>query len=167
MSIMRPRSAKNLRETPKMSQPAQRQINLVVVDDDPSIVRFITQLIKNEKGDAVNLVSFDDPRKAVAWIDENWCDIILSDICMPHVDGLELMRRAKRSCAWTQVIFMTAHSSSDRIAEAIELGASDYLLKPIDAKDLLDLIEHVCSRVARWQVALSGTFSTHRTATNG
>ncbi len=140
-----------------MNRVAEHRLNVVVVDDDSSITRLVTHIIQKAKGDTVNIVSFEEPRKAIAWIDEHCCDILLSDIEMPDIDGLEMLRIAKRRNAWTQVIFMTAHSTRDRIAEAIELGASDYLIKPIDKKELLEVLEHDCSRVKRWRVALSGT----------
>ena len=142
-----------------MNLVAERRLNVVVVDDDPSITRLVTQIIQKAKEDTANIVSFEEPRKAIAWIDEHCCDILFSDIEMPDIDGLEMLRIAKGRNAWTQVIFMTAHSTWDRIAEAIELGASDYLIKPIDKKELLEVLEHECSRVTRWRVALSGTLS--------
>ena len=86
------------RETLKMSQPAQRQINLVVVDDDPSIVRIITQLIQNEKGDTVNLVSFDDPPTCHLAHDFARKSAVCNPVGSRLNHGNDSMKKRKRSC---------------------------------------------------------------------
>ena len=134
-----------------------RKLNLMVVDDDPSIVRLLTQLIESKMGQNIVVYSFTDPDLACDWLDKNCCDILLSDVQMPGTGGLEILKFAKRRNAWTQVVFMTAYSTWDKITEAIELGASDYLLKPIQQEDLLNLLNQLGSRCGRWQEAMLHT----------
>ena len=101
--------------------------------------------------------SFTDPREAKGWHSINCCDLLLLDIVMPHVDGLELLQHAKRRNAWTQAILITAYSTCNRLLKAVDLGAIDYLLKPIDHDLLTAVIEHEIARFNRWQKALYGT----------
>lgn len=135
-----------------------RKLNLFVVDDDPSITRLVEHYLQGPFADRVQLTSFQDPAAARRAIDDTGCDLLISDIQMPGIDGLEMLRIAKKRNAWTQVIFMTAHSSWDCIAEAIEAGASDYLLKPLDRGDLSRVVEQSCERLARWQKVVRVTW---------
>lgn len=134
-----------------------RKFNLLTVDDDPMICRFITKVVSDALGNTVSVVSLSDPHEAKRWLDDNRCDILLTDIEMPGVDGLEMLRFAKQRNAWTQVIFITGNSTWDHIADAIENGASDYLLKPIDSHELIQLVSQECARQARWQNVILGT----------
>ena len=137
---------------------AMRNLNLLIVDDDASIVRIIETYLKKDLPEGLDVTAVTDPREAQAWLDNHSCDILLSDIEMPELNGLDMLRFARRRNAWTQVIFLTGHSTSDRIAEAIENGASDYLLKPINREELRDVITQTRTRMIRWQHALQGTF---------
>lgn len=134
-----------------------RKLNLLVVDDDASIVRLLTQVIERQLGERIAVFGQTDTEPAKRWLEENCCDLLISDLEMPGGGGLEILRFAKRRNAWTQVIFVTAHSTWDKITEAIEYGASDYLLKPIDQEELVAVITQQYVRCARWQNAVLGT----------
>lgn len=134
-----------------------RKLNTLVLDDDPSIVRLLTRMALPKLGDRLEIQGLTDPTQALAWLDQNCCDILITDIEMPGVDGLEILRFAKARNAWTQVIFITAHSSLDRINAALEHGASDYLLKPIQQPELLELLTQSSQRLLRWKSAVGGT----------
>lgn len=135
----------------------KRKLNLLLLDDDASIVRLVEKYLQAGLTADIELHAMSDPEQARQWIEQHCCDILLSDIEMPGIDGLEMLRFAKQRNAWTQVIFMTGHSTWDRIAEAIENGATDYLLKPINREELIDVVSQQCARLTRWQQALSGT----------
>lgn len=140
-----------------MQSSIARKLNLLVVDDDPSIVRLLSHVVEKKLGDRMAIHAETDSERAKKWLDENCCDLMISDLEMPGVGGLEMLRYAKQRNAWTQVIFITAHSTWDRISEAIEFGASDYLLKPIDQDELIALLNQQYVRCARWQNAVLGT----------
>ncbi|MCE9607165.1 MAG: response regulator [Planctomycetia bacterium] len=136
-----------------------RKLTILLVDDDPAMIRLLRTVLTLEMHDEVELHTETDPLVALEWLEDHHCDIVLSDIEMPQLDGLELLRFAKRRNAWTQVVFITAHSSFDRITAAVELGADDYLLKPIDRETLIEVVTQLCRRSARWQSAVLGTMS--------
>jgi len=87
---------------------------------------------------------------------------LVTDLEMPGVNGLELLRCAKRKNPCTQVLFVTGHSTLEALTDALELGATDYLLKPLDQTELIELIEDAEKRLWRWRQALSGTATAKR-----
>ena len=141
-----------------MAVQSLRRLNLVILDDDPAVVRLVTTFLEGDFAEKFDIVSFTDPTDAQKWINEKCCDVLLSDIEMPGVDGLEMLRFAKGRNSWTQVIFMTGHSSWNHIATAIEQGATDYLVKPIHRHVLVDLLGQAHQRATRWQQAVRETF---------
>ena len=132
--------------------------NLLLVDDDPSMVRLLTKVIERHLKDKVNIHSLVDPVEARDQLNEGTYDILLTDLEMPNINGLELLRCAKRRNACTQVLFLTGNSNQDSLLDAFEFGATDYLLKPVDQDQLLDLIEQAHVRQRRWQQALADTW---------
>ena len=104
--------------------PVDRKLNLVVVDDDVAIVRIVERILTQQLSDHFDTVAFTDPRAALDWINEFGCDVLISDLEMPGVGGLELLRAAKGRCADLQTILLTAHSSWQRIAEAMPANSS-------------------------------------------
>ncbi len=130
---------------------------LLLVDDDPAMVRLLTKIIDRSFGNRMQLHSLTDPRAARQWIEQNLVDILVTDLEMPGVNGLELLRWAKRKNPCAQVLFITGHSTLASLTDAMELGATDYLLKPLDQAELIALVEDADSRLRRWRTALAGT----------
>lgn len=143
-----------------MAAPTARKLNVLVVDDDPSIARLLQSLLTLQLGRTAQVHVLTDAAAARDWLDERSCDILISDIEMPGLDGLSLLRAAKARNAWTQVVFITGHTSIDRLVEAVESGATDYLLKPLDREEISEVVAQLARRCARWQSAVLGTFAT-------
>ncbi|MEE8452628.1 MAG: response regulator [Thermoguttaceae bacterium] len=145
-----------------MMTAPKRTTRLLLVDDDPSIVRLLTTVIERSFQDQIELKSLTRAKDARSWIEQEVVDILITDLEMPDVNGLELLRCAKRRNACTQVLFITGHSTLDALSDALELGATDYLLKPLDTGEVVELVEHALSRQRRWTAALARTFATQR-----
>jgi two-component system response regulator YesN len=140
---------------------------LLLVDDDPSMVRLLKKLIERSCGDQLQMETLTDSAAALERIDRGGIDILVSDLDMPGIDGLDLLRCAKQRSACTQVLFLTGQSTQQAIMEAMELGATDYLLKPAGHEELLELIRQAQGRQRRWQQALAATWKQRRiTAAN-
>ncbi len=140
-------------------------LTLLLVDDDPSMVRLLSKVIERSFSDKINVESLTDPVEARERISEGGIDILVTDLEMPSVNGLELLRCAKRRNACTQVLFLTGHSTLDSLLDAFEFGATDYLLKPVDQDQLLELVGQAHVRQRRWQRALADTWQQRSGAT--
>ena len=143
-----------------MTHAPKRLTQLLLIDDDPSMVRLLSLIIERSFKEEIELKSLTCPRTARTWIESEVVDVLLTDLDMPGVSGLELLRCAKRRNACTQVLFITGHSTLDALSDALELGATDYLLKPLDQTKLIEIIGQANERRRRWQEALAGTLAT-------
>ncbi|HSZ59531.1 MAG TPA: sigma-54 dependent transcriptional regulator [Tepidisphaeraceae bacterium] len=109
---------------------------VLVVEDQEAERRSVTHILKQQGFTVLGAESAD---KALGYIDEN-VDVVLSDLHMGDVSGLDLLHLWKKRCPDTQFIVLTGHSSVDTAVEAIKSGAYDYLTKPIHPDELVLLI---------------------------
>ena len=135
-----------------------KRSKLLLVDDDPSMIRLMSRVIERSMNDELDLESLTNSEEAMSRIESGGVDILLTDLEMPGVNGLELLKCAKRRNACTQVLFMTGHSTQEALLVALERGASDYLLKPVDQTELIELLKQSYQRQRRWKKALLGTW---------
>lgn len=142
-----------------MTNVSNQLTKLLLIDDDPSMVRLLTRIIERSFKEEIELKSLLIPKEARAWIENEVVDILLTDLEMPGVSGLELLRCAKRRNACTQVLFITGHSRLDALSDALEFGATDYLLKPLDHAELIEVVRQAHRRRQRWREALAGTLA--------
>jgi DNA-binding NtrC family response regulator len=113
---------------------------ILVVEDDPDI-RKILQMFLTEKGFLVKVAA--EPAPALEILAQEPMDLILSDVRMPGMTGLDLLRRLKERDPEIQLVLMTAYSCVKDAVEAIQLGAADYVEKPIDFRRLERVIATV------------------------
>ncbi len=108
---------------------------ILAVDDTPTNLALIERLLAKLPG--VETLALEDPVLALDWCAENRPDLILLDYMMPALDGLEFMRRlqALPGRAATPVIMITADLEREVRYQALELGARDFLNKPLDAAE--------------------------------
>lgn len=104
---------------------------LLIVDDDEDNRAMLRRYLE-PKG--FHVVEADDGVQALAWLAKEPCDVVLLDIMMPGVGGLEVLRRLRQTYSMTSlpVIMATARDKSRDVVEALRLGANDYLTKPFD-----------------------------------
>lgn len=108
---------------------------ILLVDDEPDIVEFLRYNLERENYDVI--VGFDG-LQALRKLSEN-PDLIILDIMMPHLDGFEVYKKIRKKAEFKDVpvIFLTAKSGEESEIEGLELGASDYIQKPISPKKLI------------------------------
>lgn len=115
----------------------ESRINILVVDDEPAL-REVLSLRIADWGHDVRVAS--DAAEAEREIERLRPDLVLSDLVMPGVSGMELLKRIKRQDDRIPVVMMTAHGNIDGAVEAMKAGASDFLSKPLDYNALFALI---------------------------
>lgn len=125
------------------TSPISRRRILVV--DDEKQQRDILELILQGEGYEVQPVS--SGIQALKVLEKSRFDIVLTDLMMPEMDGITLLQNLMRIDSSIVVILMTAHGSIDTAKEAIWGGAYDYLVKPLDRKELLDVISNALGRL--------------------
>ena len=108
--------------------------NILIVDDEKTI-RESVSLVLSEEGYNTEMASNGD--QAFEMLNENDFDVLITDLKMPGMDGMELVRNTLKICPQTSVIIITAHASVESAIEALRMGAFDYILKPFDFDDLL------------------------------
>jgi len=106
---------------------------VLIVDDEPSM-RDMLAIALDEEG--YELAMAADGEEAAAKLQAEPFDLVISDIRMPGMDGMELLRWARAASPDTEVILITAHASTDSAIEAVRLGAYDYVTKPFDVAEL-------------------------------
>lgn len=116
-----------------MNQDGLKQISLLYVEDDESIRRQIAHFLQRH---VRQLWVANDGRQGVELFMEHKPDIVLSDIMMPVMDGLEMVRTIKGKFPETPVIFSTAFNDAACLLEAIKLRVDNYVLKPVDFDEL-------------------------------
>ncbi|MEW6412526.1 MAG: response regulator [Candidatus Zixiibacteriota bacterium] len=106
---------------------------IIVVDDEKRMCDSLTALLSDE---GYQVEAFQDPRQAAQAIRTSRVDLVITDIKMPEVDGLELLQIVKQVDLDIPVILMTGYASLDSAIQAITRGAYDYLLKPVEFTQL-------------------------------
>jgi len=120
--------------------------DILVIDDDPNILAVIqTRLEANGYG----VETRQDPLKALESLREREFDVIVTDVRMPQIDGMELLRRAHRVRWNIPVILLTAYGTIPNAVEAMKQGAFQYLTKPFQGKQLLEQIERALDEQGR------------------
>jgi len=109
-----------------------------IVDDDKSIRWVLEKALMKED---VSITSFADPRLVLEQIQRETPDVIISDIRMPGMDGIKLLEEIKQQSPNVPVIIMTAYSDLDRAVSAFREGAFEYLSKPFDVDEVINLVK--------------------------
>lgn len=108
-----------------------------VVDDDPSVLRSIGRLLNSE---GVDVRTFDDPNRFLESIEKEAVPVVILDVWMEHVTGLELQSKLLRRSPQTRVIIMTGRNDPGVRQTAMKMGASAYLVKPFGDVEFLNAV---------------------------
>ena len=122
--------------------------HILIVDDEPYILAFLSDLIKStnvQVGTALN------GALALDYIKSHNVDLVITDIMMPQLNGIELFYAIKKYDPFIQVVIITGYPSLTTIAEMLEAGANDFLIKPFDASKLKSVVEEAFNRIERWR----------------
>ncbi|MFH0758130.1 MAG: sigma-54 dependent transcriptional regulator [Bacteroidota bacterium] len=121
------------------------RISILIVDDEESVRDSLYNWFID---DGYRVETAENAKKALSLLDEKEFDIVLADIKMPGMDGMEMHRRIRALPRVPIVIIMTAFASVDTAVQALKEGAFDYVTKPFDPDDLSHLIRNAATQVA-------------------
>jgi two-component system response regulator HydG len=110
---------------------------ILVVDDEPSHRKMIEAVLADE---GYEITHAENGRMAIDAVEEKFFDLILMDIRMPEVSGLDALKKIKTLSPGIPVVIMTAYASIGSAVEALKSGAYDYLTKPLDIEELKILV---------------------------
>ncbi len=119
--------------------------NILVVDDSMSMRAIIKKVIGMSGFDVGEIAEAANGLEALAKLEDFWADVVLSDIHMPEMDGVELLKKIK-SNPMTEalpVIMITTESRDEVISEALGIGAAGYIKKPFRPEDIKALLVNI------------------------
>jgi DNA-binding response OmpR family regulator len=122
---------------------SERGHTVLIVDDEPN-VRLVFRMALDRP--EYRVVEAEDGESALEWLSESRADLVMLDLQMPRVDGLETLRRLRGRGNDVPVVIVTAHGDVPNAVEAMKLGAIDFLTKPLTPKALRDVVAEVLER---------------------
>ncbi len=130
---------------------------ILIVDDEKSILDLLGVVFKKE---GYQVETCPGTPKAVELVDQGDFDVLICDIKMPQVDGMDLLKRAKEKHPLIPVIMITAYGSVKQAIEALKIGAADYVMKPFDVEELKILVAHALEerRIREENILLKKSF---------
>jgi two-component system, NtrC family, response regulator PilR len=123
---------------------SDRPLGRILVVDDERSMRELLMIVLRREGHQVHLA--EDGKTAVAMLERHAVDVLISDIRMPGMSGVDVLREAKRIDPDIVGIMITAFASTDTAVEALRLGAYDYLTKPFDVEELKAKVNNAIER---------------------
>jgi DNA-binding NtrC family response regulator len=111
---------------------------VLFVDDEADFLETILKRMQKRKVAAFGVRSGEE---ALSWLQQQTADIVVLDVRMAGMDGIQTLRAVKSAHPLLEVIMLTGHASLEIAREGMQLGAFDYLMKPIDLDELLYKLE--------------------------
>lgn len=115
------------------------QNKALVIDDDKITLELLTFQLQSE---GFEVITAENGTQGLEQIEKSEFDIILTDLNLPDINGLEMVRRSKKISPQTEIIVVTGYDSTEKAVEAIRLDAWDYIVKPVDFEKLFPVIRN-------------------------
>lgn len=113
-----------------------KKYSIAIVDDETEILNVLSRFLTRNQNFSVS--TYSNPVSALGSIETNNFDVILLDIMMPQMNGLEVLEKIKAKDDSQKVIMMTAYSTLDKVLKSHKEGATNYVMKPFDSLQLLE-----------------------------
>lgn len=126
------------------SKEIHKDINILIAEDEENIGDLLLELLSQEHR---HITLARDGREAVALLSERPYDLLITDLMMPEVDGMEVLHRAKELYPDIMVIIITGYASLETAIQAVKQGAYDYLRKPFRLEELKISVDNACEKI--------------------
>jgi DNA-binding NtrC family response regulator len=110
---------------------------ILIVDDEE---RFVTTLVKRLTERDLDVAGVNSGEEAIEEVKNKLYDIVILDVKMPGLDGIETLRELKKINPGIEILMLTGHASVDSAVEGMRLGAYEYLMKPCEIDELMEKI---------------------------
>ncbi|MCB9069690.1 MAG: sigma-54-dependent Fis family transcriptional regulator [Calditrichae bacterium] len=124
-------------------RPIDRQKTILIVDDEQNIRESLMKVLSRENYAVLPAASAKD---AISLLGKHAVDLVISDIMMPEMDGLSLLKRIKQSFGDVEVLLITGHATVEMAVEAMREGAHDFIAKPFKRADILARVQRVLEK---------------------
>ena len=118
---------------------------ILIIEDEAAIRRVLTKII-SEENEAYNVEQAEDGLLGIEMIKNNDYDLVLCDIKMPKMDGVEVLEKAKKIKPEVPIVMISGHGDLDTAVNTMRLGAFDYISKPPDLNRLLNTVRNALDR---------------------
>jgi two-component system, NtrC family, response regulator AtoC len=115
--------------------PEKKQV--LIVDDEPNLRKILAAQLSR---DGYDVLTAEDGEQGLAALKEHHIDLVVTDLKMPKIDGMQLLRAALAEDPDLPIVMITAHGTVDTAVEALKLGAFDYLTKPFDKDEVRQIV---------------------------
>ena len=119
------------------------KFKLLIVDDEQDFLETITKRLKARH---IDVTGVESGYKALEALDGGKPDVIILDVKMPGMDGIETLREIKKKDPLVEVIMLTGHASVESGIQGMQLGAFDYVMKPVALDELLEKVRQAYDR---------------------
>jgi DNA-binding NtrC family response regulator len=119
---------------------------VLVVDDDADFQETLVNRLERREVEARGA---DSGSKALALLDQEEFDVVILDLQMPGLSGIEALQEIKKRCPFVEVILLTGYASVESGVQGMQSGAFDYVVKPVPLVELLDKIHQACDTKRR------------------
>jgi two-component system, OmpR family, response regulator len=118
---------------------------VLMVDDEQDFLETIVKRLKRRK---IDVTGIDSGIKALELLEREHFDVVILDVRMPGLDGIETLKEMKKRRPLMEVIMLTGHASVESGVQGMQYGAFDYVMKPANIDDLLEKIHEASQRKA-------------------
>lgn len=118
-------------------------IRVLLVDDE---VEFLETLLKRMRKRQVETAGVQSGEDALRYLENTPVDVVVLDVKMPGMDGIQALKAIKEHHPLVEVIMLTGHANVEVAIQGMELGAFDYLMKPMDIDELLYKVQDACKK---------------------
>jgi DNA-binding NtrC family response regulator len=116
---------------------------VLIVDDEQDFLETIVKRLKRRK---INATGVNSGKEALQILQTQHFDVVILDIRMPGMDGIDVLRELKRTMPLMEVILLTGHASVESGVQGMQLGAFDYVMKPAEIDDLIEKVRQAYER---------------------
>jgi two-component system, response regulator YesN len=122
---------------------------LLVVDDEPFVRKGIVTLIPYEQLGIDKVLEASNGQEAIRIVRENDVSLVLCDINMPKLNGLDFAKLVKEEKPWVKIAMITGYDYFDYAKQALKIGVEDYILKPVSKQDVFEVIANLIKRIEK------------------